>query len=253
MPGIIPKEDELMQFIVQTHTIDHIPVTAKDVATTLKIRRGGQLMEGESPVKNPYVTGHFDAFNFIFHTLIGSVDFPCKSLVALTNHYHSDTALWWLRELHTKVIYPVAQHFGLQGDVSAPKTYECGVYRCQPRMLAFTNAPEPEQIQQLLHLWLLDIATFHEQIKGKIHNPYGLSRSEAEQLYFKPLESQMFISCLQPFEHGNNQISRLVENALRLQWGLPWKMPQNQMKQLGEYQTTGFSKWLRRLKEAAGR
>jgi hypothetical protein len=251
MTGNMPKENELINFIVQTHQLDHVPLSPAEVNATLKIGRGLTLSEGDKPVTNPYAVGHFKAFTFMFQNLIGSVDFPCKSSQTLINQYHSDTSLWWLRELHTTIMYPVALWGQQTGDMNAPKTYECGVYRCRPRQLAFTNAPEPEQIQPLLHLWLLDIATFHEEIKGKITNPYGLTRTEAEQLYHKPIEAQLFLSCLQPFEDGNNRIARLVENALRLQWGLPWKQPREDgdaITRLGQYQTNGFSKWLRALK-----
>jgi hypothetical protein len=250
MPGKMPQETELINFIVQTHQADHIPVSPGEVMATLKIGRGIELQKDDKPLTNPHAVGHFKAFNFIFQTLLGSDDFPCKTAQILTNQYHSDTALWWLRELHTLITYPVAQ-WGLNtGDITAPKTYECGVYRCRSRSLAFTLAPEPEQIQPLLHLWLCDISRFHDEIKHKTSNPYGLSRAEAEQLYHKPLEAQLFMSCLQPFENGNNLVARLVENALRLQWGLPWKQPAQDtsaIERLGAYQTTGFAKWMKAL------
>ena len=250
MPGKMPSEQDLIYFIVQTHEAEHQPVDIGEVQHTLAIRRGQA-----NGATNPFAMGHFDAFNYLFKSMVATQDFPCKDSSLLVNQYESHTALYWLRELHTAAMYPIASQLlqmGMGLEANTIKTYECGVYRVRPKQLAFSIAPEPEQIQPLLHLWLRDIANFHDQIKDKISNPYGLSRAEAEQLIAKSEEACLFLSCLQPFEDGNNRIARLVENALRVKWYLPWKscMKQEQIKtmdKLTAYQMDGMKKWIRQL------
>jgi hypothetical protein len=247
MPGKPPSEQELLTYVVQTHDADRIQVTLREIQHTLAIRRG--QVQGAT---NPHAVGHLEAFNFIFKSLVNSQDFPCKDVRLLKNRYDSDTSLWWLRELHTIMMYPVASQAVTMGMSLRENTIqpgECGVYRVRPRNLAFAKAPDPEQIQPLLHAWLTDIATFNDEIKDKISNPYGLDRTEAEQLYQKSFDANLFLSCLQPFEDGNNRIARLIENALRLKWNMPWKPCSSQdpktMDALSRYQTEGMKKWMK--------
>ena len=176
--------------------------------------------------------------NFIFKQLVDSPDFPCKSSETLTNQYHSETALWWLRELHSIITVPVVEWSQHIGDISSPKLYSCGVYRSQPAMSFMGSAPLPEQIPLLLHNWLLDISTFHEGVKPKIATPHGLTQTECEQIYTQSLNAASFMSCVQPFENSNNLIGRLVENIFRVCWRLPWKQPDKQdviQRRLAEY------------------
>jgi hypothetical protein len=220
------------------------------IHNTLAIRRG--QTQGHP---NPYAQGHFDAFNFVFQTLVGSTDFPCKDSLLLTNEYNSDNALYWLRELHTLIMYPIASQstsLGIGLESTTIKPHECGTYRIYPKTLAFCQAPNPEQIKPLLHLWITDLTNYHESIKDKIGNLLSFSRDEADTLYRKTEEANLFLSCLQPFQDGNNRVARLVENALRLQWGIPWKnYPKSEhnkfVQTLGTYQLNGFQDWVRKL------
>jgi hypothetical protein len=245
MSRIPPTQQELLYFILQNNEADHIPLTMAEIQNTLSIRRN----ETQGTL-NPYAQGHFDSFNFIFKSLINSDDFPCKDSSILVNQYHSSSVLFWLRELHTLLMYPIATS-SLSMDTNI-KTYQCGTYRVYPKNLAFTQAPMPEQIEPLLHCWLVDIASFHDSIKTKVDNPYGLTKEESDLVFAKSLEANYFFSCLQPFEDGNNRLARIIENALRVKWYLPWKSCSQQEHQrfitkMSDYQTRGFKEWLKKI------
>jgi hypothetical protein len=246
MPIHLPDIKEVIEYIILTNRADHIEITNDDVQ---------KAMKKIHPI-NPYVEGHFKAFNFA-QQLADSPDFPAKDMSLLTNQHTSHTCLYWLRELHILMMYPIAQ-FGKNNSTQTGqyfiKNHEVGTYRVTPKMLAFAPAPPPETIPQLLHLWLRDITELDHEIKDKVDNPYGLTQSQGNRLFDKLDESCLFLSCLQPFEDGNNRIAKLVENVLRLRWRMPWRTiygVENDtfIRKLTAYQEEpdGFARWIKQL------
>ena len=240
----LPPESTLLDFIVATHSCDRIQLTPDVVTNTL---------QGKGK-PSPYIQGHRKALKFICTELVGSSDFPAKDPNILINHYHSENALYWLREIHSLVMYPVAQD-NLSSGLGI-KPCECGTYRFKPKALAFSYAPEPDDVPILLHLWLKEVSELHSEVRTDIDNPYGINPEQSKRLVHTANEVSFFFGCLQPFEEGSNRVGRLVENTLRLHWYMPWDTqyggPQldEYIKKFTVYQQTRWKEyWLRKLTE----
>lgn len=248
-----PDIEAIYSYIIQTHQSDHINVTMTHINAALAKSAPLKGQTGGEGVEKVCCIGHFKAINYALQ-IAGTIDFPAKDISVLTSEYVSHNALYWLRELHTLMMYPVAD-YGLKNGTGQLfiQTNQCGTYRYTPKQLAFAPAPAPEQIQKLLHAWLKDILELDADIKDKVDNPYGLTPAQGSQMIQKSKEATFFLSCLQPFEDGNNRVAKLVENMLRLRWRMPWKTihgPQQEefMRDLTNYQQspTGFMRWLKK-------
>lgn len=245
-----PEMPELILFIEQTHSCEKLKVKHEDISTLLK--------QGAKAIKpNPYVVGHFDALNYLF-TLVGEPHFPCKDVRLLTNQYKSEEALHWLRKLHELMAYPCAKMASTpewEDEIRNCRQQDCGVYRIVPEALAFAYAPTPEQIPLILHLWLKDLTTLHEEVKNLLDNPYGISRNKTYDMHQACRDTNLLFCNLLPFSYGSNRLGRLVENLLRLNWQLPWsQVPgetqyQNYVRDIQDFQSKKLPKYLERIKE----
>jgi hypothetical protein len=237
----VPEQREVIYFILQSHQLDHVPLTGEEITRTLK-----------KEILNPYAEGHFKAVNYLLTQLVHSPDFPAKHPSNITNTFRTDEALFWLKELHSLCMQPVALFGEKTSNPLILKRYEVGTWRTKPKALAFNYAPAPEQILPILQHWLVELATFHLDIKDRLHNPYGLTAAEGNKLHAILRELPMFISCLQPFEDASNRIARLLENTLRLHWNLPWQQPavgrdhEMFVRELAKYQDQEFPAWLKK-------
>lgn len=210
-----PPMDEMVRFILLTHQVEKLTVDMDDINQALK----------RTPNPNPYVAGHFDAINYLL-SLVDSPDFPAKEPSLLTNVYRSDENLYWLRKLHLMISLPLAQvahQSKWEDELSQVKKYECGVLRNQPAANAFAMAPQPDIIPHILHLWFVKIAYLHAEVKDELPNPYGITREKSFELAKEANDSLLLFANLQPFTYGSNRLGRLIENALRLKWHLPFK------------------------------
>lgn len=243
MPRKLPTEQELVDFIVATHNCDHITLTHQDVTNTIK----------NTGVPSPYVQGHRKALKYAVIDLCGSTDFPIRDISMLSQD-NVLTHLHWLTELHSMIMYPVAQANLFSYAENNISTSQCGTLRSTSKALAFNMAPEPNIIPTLLFLWLKELATINNEVKDNIDNPYGLTQYQAKRMGNFAKETPMFISCLQPFDNGNNLVARIVENIIRINWYMPWKIinPGHQLdefnKNLNIYQQTTFKEWLSKTK-----
>lgn len=240
MPIHKPDIKELYAYIIHTHKADHINVSMAHIEATLN--------KAELPsIEKACVEGHFKAINYAM-TLAVSPDFPTK---LVTNEYDSHNALFWLRDFHEHIMYPIAQ-FGIKNSMGQLyiQPSQIGVYRSTPKQLAFAPAPPPEAIPRLLHYWLKDIAELDAEIKDKVENPYGLTPAQGNNMFRKVKESSLFLSCLQPFEDGNNRIAKIVENTLRTRWHMPWRTLygveyETYCREMTQYQAEGFLRWIK--------
>jgi hypothetical protein len=251
---IQPDTKELYAYIIQTHKADHIDISLQHILYALgqiKVEKGQKALEG---FEKAYCVGHFKAINYVVK-LAGSVDFPVKDGSRIDNPYQSDQSIFWLREIHTLMMYTLAD-YGIKNGTGQLyiQPGQCGVYRYTEKGNAFEMAPTPQQIPLILHHWLTDAQALDLEIKDKVDNPYGLTPAQSQRIFKMTNEMPMFFSCLQPFEDGNNRIGKLVENAFRLRWRLPWRIiheleQDDYIKALMAYQEgpDGFKRWLRRI------
>ncbi len=225
-----PTEQEIHNYVAATHTLDRVSITTGEIQSTWK----------QQGLPNPYAQGHFRAFMYVIHKLLPSNDFPAKEGASLNTLQDSHTALFWLREIHHKMTDPLIGHPLTEDDINSPKAGQIGRYRLTPTMAVTKPAPAPEIIPRLMHNWLIEYATFHEKIKGKVNNPYGLSRDEAFEVYRKTNEVNLFFCTVQPLACLNQRMGRFLENTFRCAWKLPIKLStsdyQSFSAQLEKYQ-----------------
>lgn len=210
----------MVRFIWMTHKIEKLTCEMEDIQAALK----------RTPDPNPYVIGHFDALNYLL-SLVGNLDFPAKDPAILTNLYRSEEALFWLRKLHELLTLPLAKasaHQKYEEELVMVHQHECGVLRTTPATLAFSLAPPPELIAPTLHLWLVNLAQLHQEVKNELANPYGLTKAKSLQMAQSAHDTVLLFANLQPFTYASNRLGRLVENALRVNWLLPWKHAPNE-------------------------
>lgn len=245
MKIIQPDINVIYSYIVQTHRADRINVTMDHITHALnkKVETGKEVLDG---IEKYYCIGHFKVINYALK-LAGNIDFPAKSKIY--NEYQSEKALEWINELHSIMMYPVADYAFKSGlkDMYIQK-YQCGTFRNTSQALAFSMAPEPYEINKILKKWIIDIHNLDMEVKDKIENPYGISMEQYKKMKNKIKEIPMFFSCLSPFYDGNNRIGKLIENIFRLRWGMPWRTIseielESYNKELSLYQNKEFKKW----------
>lgn len=173
---------------------------------------------------NPYAQGHFRALMYIRDTLLPGSDFPAKAIQTIRSTDESDRALFWLKEIHRKLVTPLVNHELLADDSNAPTSLTVGRYRMAPAMAITKPAPPSDAIPSLMHNWLVEYASFHDKIKDKIDNPYGLTKELAVEMYRKLVNINLFFCTVQPFACINQRMGRFVENTFRLAWRLPLKI-----------------------------
>lgn len=237
MPLRYPNKQDLLLFVHHTHSVENLKVTRADVEALYNPKT-----KPES--QNPYVIGCFDALSWALKALLGSPDFPCKDTSLLTNLYRTNDALYWLREIHGRMSRPLAKASldeRWSNDIFV-EPHHCGIYRTSEMPLAFCMAPPPRLIEPLLHNWLLKVALFHEKIKDRVDNPYGLTAQEAAEMVAISDDTCLFFAATQPFLSGSNRLGRIVDNLLRISWNLPWRAVPAEINQDRPYQD-----WVKQL------
>jgi hypothetical protein len=220
---IFPPKDDLFSFVYMTHTKERIDLKMAEIQSTFlnkSTNKGKQSLR----VMNPYADGHFQALGYAWNQLIDKDHFPGKP-TALVTIQKSDTALFWLRELHKQMSQPLA-NLPVALEYEDPNVVfpsSLGRYRQKDVALTSVMAPHPQLIKNLLHGWINDVASVNERLYPKAVQLYALKKNEAEELVKTAHLATILFSCVQPFQSGNNRIGRILENILRLQWRLPWK------------------------------
>lgn len=219
MPFNRPNEQDVFAFIANSHNLEgsgETKVTVGDITRTY--RKQGAL--------NLFADGHLQAIGHIFD-MIDKDFFPVKDPVAVRNLPQSNAALFWLRDIHNKMMMPLTNDPSSKDDPNSIQKWTVGKYRQVDAYISLGDtikpAPHPSLIPKILHNWINHVAEIHCQIKEKAKQPFGLSKEQAINLDKVAHESSILLSCLQPFQHASNRHARLVEHALRMQWRLPWK------------------------------
>lgn len=210
-----PTEQEIWNFVSSTHAADRSPLPQDQIVNTWK----------QVGMPNPYAQGHFRAFMYALNTLLPSQDFPAKGVDLITNVSQSETALFWLREIHTKMTEPIARSpiFHDQSDPNAITPFLIGKYRIHPKMALQAPAPPPDLLPKLMHNWLKDYAKFHDKIKGKVVNPFGVDKELAQEIHRMAKELNLFFCVVQPMSCLNQRMGRFIEWMFRTAWHLPMK------------------------------
>ena len=205
-----PTEKDLFNIVASTHAADRIPLLMKDIEDTWSQK-----------TKNPYAHGTFKALMYGLHNLQNSLDFPVKDINLITDIQKSEQSLAWLKELHKRMVEPIATSPSMESDNNAPNRFEIGYYRFKSAQVITQEAPPASLIPAIMHNWIKDIGKYHLSIKDKIDNPYAFTGDEAKELSLRAQNIPLFFSVVQPFSYGNQRLGRLVETIFRWKWNLP--------------------------------
>jgi hypothetical protein len=177
---------------------------------------------------DPYVEGHLRAITLVQQL----AEDPELIPTTVTSIFDFDNKFPWLKRMHRNLMRPVSEMGLKMLDNSQIKPEEVGVYRQSTKSLKRHDAngnlvtvefPDPLLVRELLTEWARDICQFHDEHRRTIE--YGRYTNDDIDLFVnKAYESNLKISCIKPFADGSNRVGRLVENMLRLNWGLPWKI-----------------------------
>lgn len=208
-----PSEQEIFNFTYSTHANDKVPLTMNEISATWQ----------QQGIPNPYAQGHFRAFMYVIHNLLPSNDFPAKSSQLLQNSQDSDTALFWLRDIHHKMADPFVNNHMIAQDQNTPNSFTIARYRITPSMAVTKPCPPVELIPGIMHNWVKEYSMFHEKVKDNLENPYGFSREEAYEIVKKAYNVNLFFCCVQPLACLNQRMGRFLEMTFRTLWRLPMK------------------------------
>ncbi len=209
-----PNLDTLKSFVISTNAIERIPMNISIVNKAIK--------DGKEN-GDPYAVGHFSAINLILKKYANEDNLIPKSNTIITEN-HSHERFQWLRDVHTEIMTPIM----IQGEKllqpDAPLKHQIGSYRSLKKTLGRRSMPDPSLIKKHMHDLLLSLARFNEEIDIKIKNPFMLSKMDIKSIADTCYDAHLKICCIKPFHDGSNRVARLFENAIRLYWGLPWKV-----------------------------
>lgn len=246
----IPQHPMLVAYIVESTRLEREEITPAEVVATFK-----------REALHPSAAGHFSAINHVLK-LAQNRDFPARHPTQWETPTKADTNLHWLRELHKKLMTPSATYGEMYLNPNYIQRKDCGPYRLTPRELTgldrYQNIiprplPKPTDLTKLMQHWLKTIGEFHLKIAPKLNRP---SMSDLKQIEDMAWKAHLQLQCIHPWTDGTGRSARLVENALRLRWGLPWKTISEKDKvkyvhQIAEYEDG--TEWQTILKTVTGR
>lgn len=211
-----PSQDTLIAFIYHTNRIERVPMNKKIIEDTLAQKE-----------PNPYVEGHLRAITLVQQLAVDPDLLPKQ----VKNIFEFDEKFSWLKRLHRNIMRPIAELSTMTIDPELIRPSEVGNYRQsiksirseRDNRIVDIEMPGPLTIREHLKDWANNICSFHNNIRRTID--YGrYTNQDADAMIDKAYEANLQLCCIKPFTDGSNRLGRLVENLLRLNWGLPWKI-----------------------------
>lgn len=212
-----PSQPVLINFIVESTLMEKEEISHGDVMRTLN---------RES--LHPSAAGHFSAIHYAVEQA-KKTDFPARHQSQWETPAKADVNLYWLRELHKKLMTPSAQYGETYLNPNYIQRKDCGPYRLTERtMLGIDESlsiaprplPKPTDIPKLMQHWYRSIGEFHLNISAVLRRPSMTDLKAIEDAAWK---AHLQLQCIHPWTDGTGRSARIVENLLRLRWGLPWK------------------------------
>lgn len=171
---------------------------------------------------DPLAVGQFSAVNQVLQIAVDDSLVPSSSEVR--SDIDSNERFSWLKKIHSTMMMPIVLDREKRLEPSSITRHNVTNYRSTKKILGKNVMPSPGVIKKLMHNLMLDIIQFNNHISYKIKHPFMLSKRDLQDIAEKAYEVNLKICCIKPFEDGSNRTARLAENALRLYWGLPWKV-----------------------------
>lgn len=206
-----PEKIDLDLFILENNAYADIPMTLTELQQTF-----------QKKANHPGASGHFSALAYGFQLI--QKNFPYKHPLDFSDIEHADRALFWLRDLHSKLTTPIAKYAAFTTNFD---TYmglgDCGQYRLVKATLGLDrHMPDPANIKKLMGQWYIRLCQFHSAVQ-----PFLLKAGDIDPHIDKLVDAaekfSIQLTCIHPFIDANGRSARIVENLLRLRWGLIWK------------------------------
>jgi len=215
-----PTDDQLIAFIYHTIRLDRVPMDRTTIERTIH--------SPEVENHDPYVAGQYKSIMLISSIAEDDI-FP-----KVNNVFELDTKIPWVKRLHRNMMKPVAEFGALVLDGNLINHSQLGQFRQSVQRtespFGTIEAPSQFHIRDLLLEWTNDIHEFEQKhlhiIRGVV-----IDNETAELFVEKAEEMSLRFAAIKPFEDGNNSAARLLENLIRLHWGLPWKIVPEQTRE----------------------
>jgi hypothetical protein len=204
-----PQKEVIFDFVAQNNGISGCHIKFEEIMDTFNKR-----------AYHPYAVGHFNVVSQVWK-LVQDPLWIVKHQTSFKDEKNSDLSLNWLREMHRKLMAPVAEIPDIVTDLQPIHASDVGRYRLGPKTVGMDRPlPKPTAIRRLLHHWLTYVGEFHLKM-ATINSRH--TRDTLAQCNDMAYEAHLMLCCIAPFSDGNGRVARFVENCLRLRWGLPWK------------------------------
>lgn len=187
------------------------------------------LIPQKSP---PAVQGQMRCVNLILSLATNPDLIPKPSQISTTSF---NKLFPWFVNLHKNLLYDFAKKGEELYNVSDyPSIQELSQLRQYEKVLGNRTMPHPDSIKQLLVQAFKDYATIYHEYHTNLSNPRMLETSDWQKLEKAAHTLALDIACIKPFNDGSNRIARLVENLVRLNTGLKFKIFDDKQKFLNE-------------------
>lgn len=208
-----PEHAILFDFIVQSNKMAQIDLIYSDVQQTF-----------ERKFMNPAAHGHFAGIQTIME-MVAKPATPVRHEIEFSDVANSHKNLEWLRTIHLRMFKPLAQYGEMiPGINDIPMLPDCGNYRLRNASVGMgRKMPKATSIQSLMHFWHKSLGEFHMKWLPKLGKIGRLTLEDAEALANEAYKKHIQLACIHPWQDGNGRVARLIENMLRLRWGLAWK------------------------------
>lgn len=200
--------EEKIDYIVNTHAFDSIPVTKEEVIQTEQVPDGA----------DPFIAGQIRCINYMKILADQTNLFPLKERVTAQNF---DKCFNWFKALYKNRYYDLYLSNLRDGNnYDFPQGNDLDTYRTGDYVMSDRKACAPSSIKQLLAEAFNEFIAEYKKCYDRLDNPKLMERHEYKALEIAAYELGLSIWCIHPFDVGNGGIGRIVENICRLHVGL---------------------------------
>lgn len=205
-----PSADTLTAFAYHSTRIERIPLSKQDIDQTLAGTKVNPFFEGQLKVCD------------LSLMLAANPDLIPPNQPA--NWQNSLQQLAFLQQYHRNLMNSIARYGIQMEDPTLIKPSQVGEWRDERKWVVDREMPSPIMVPHHLHDWWTDLIDFHNRYREKIEMPQLLDEEDLKALADKAYEANLKLCCIKPFVDGSNRLGRIIENLLRLNFGLPWKV-----------------------------
>lgn len=171
---------------------------------------------------DPAVSGQMRCLHLIFE-LAKNIDLIPKPEVINSKNF--DKVFPWVKQLHKNLLHDFSRKGEeLLNQIDYPQPEDLGNYRNEPKSLGHRIMPPPEEIKPLLVSLFSNYSKTYHKYKEGIEAPILMEDKDWLCLENQIHQTSLGFACIKPFKEGSNRTARLIENLLRLNTGLRFKI-----------------------------